>query len=467
MDSLLESLLNYRDLILELEFPLVDEDDQECFYTLERTLQIAFKNLSEELLERFNSVTSDLRIAIGSDNIHAWENLDDELIDLYNYIQVLSEKNYFYATYLTGFYEDVDYKSDRDFVEYYANNIITWEDCDEATAIEYSSIELEHIANEIRRFVNEASHPVSREDLMRNVEGCTNKVIRYALESGGILNYRGSYYAADKLNISASDKASLRKLMISTTYDFRQHHIEDLFRRVKCSYTYFLNSNYIRNANQLFAVVAYLYKGEFNFSWPFYADKNKTIEDQGQLIDSFIDSKEELTVDNLVSFAKEEGIVIPSILRLIKSIENTVLLKNKREFVLTRDIEVTSEAILTVTQMISSELKHKKCCAIRDLSSMPNFPKINISWNEWFIYSLIGKVGVGLVVDTTSSQFKHAIPIIALQGVNTGLFIDSIKKKYDGQVSNTAELCPENLDRIDDLLEDLMEEELIEALEDI
>ena len=249
--------------------------------------------------------------------------------------------------------------------------------------------------------------------------------------------------------------------------DHRQHHIDDLYKRIKFKYSNFLSDNYITNSNQLFAVVAYLMKNDFNFSWPFFAEKCRSIDSEKQLIDSFMNDEEELTVDNLVLFAKEMGIVVPSILRLIKSLENIAILKNKNEFVLIEDIDIALSDISSVKVAIRKELLGKKCCAIRDLECIPNFPNIGIDWNEWLIYSVISKWIPDLSIDTTSNQFKHAIPIIALPGVNKSYYIDDIRKKYVGQAGNDLTLKADNLDKIDDLIADVLEDELIEIWEDV
>lgn len=469
IDSLLSALLDYRDLVLELEFPIEDRDDCEYFYSLEKAIRVALKNVSDEMYNIFIAVISKRNLAVENNDMHLWSEIDDDLIDLYNDVYVHGEKRYFFATYMTDVYEDIDYTGDCDFASIYANSpaSIICGEFDEEIEFEYLTIELEQIAVEIREYIYSATAPVTREEILRNVEGCTNKAIRFAFESGEILNYRGAYYSAKRITISPTTRNDMAELIKYIISDRRQHHIDDLYRRTKNKFQEFLNNNYISNANQLFAVVAYLYKDEFNFSWPFFTSKDKSIDSEKQLIDSFMNGEEELTVDNLILFAKEMGIVVPSILRLIKSLESIAILKNKNEFVLVEDVNISDSNISDIRVAIRKELLTKKCCAIRDLECVPKFPDIEIEWNEWLIFSVVSKWITDFVIETTSSQFKYSIPVISLSGINTSHYVETIREKYTGQENGGGVFKTENLDKIDDLIADVLEDELIEIWEEI
>ena len=468
IDSLLSAMLDYRDLVLELEFPIEDRDDYEYFYSLEKSIRVALKNISNEMYNLFLEVIGKRNLAVESQDVNLWAEIDDELIDLYNSIYVQGEKRYFFATYMTGIYEDIDYTGDCDFASIYANTpaSIICDEFDDEIEFEYLTIELENIAVDIREYIDSATSPVTKEEILKNVEGCTSKAIRFAFESGEILNYRGAYYSPKQIKISLDTRNEIAKLVKYIISDQRQHHIEDLYRRIINRFSEFLHNNYIQNANQLFAVVAYLYKDEFNFSWPFFTSKDKIINSEKQLIDSFMNGDEELSVDNLMLFAKEMGIVVPSILRLIKSLEGTAILKNKNEFVLVEDVNISASNIFDIKESIRKELLAKKCCAIRDLSCVPNFPDIELEWNEWLIFSIVSKWIADLEVETTSNQFKYSIPVISLPGVKTSDYINAIREKYAGQETASDVFKAENLDNIDDLIADVLEDELIEIWEE-
>jgi hypothetical protein len=468
LDSLLSAMLDYRDLILEIEFPIEDRDEYEYFYSLEKSIRNSLENISKEMHDLFLAVVAKINLAVESNDMNLWAEIDDELIDLYNNVYVQGEKRYFLTTYMTGNYDDIDYTGDCDFASVYANTpaSIICDEFDDEIEFEYFTIELEHIAADIREYIDSAKSPVTKEELLRNVASCTNKAIRFAFESGEILNYRGAYYSANQIKISPATRNEIAELMKYIISDQRQHHIEDLYRKIINRFSEFLHNNYIMNANQLFSVVAYLYKEKFNFSWPFFTSKDKSINSEKQLIDSFMNGDEELSVDNLMLFAKEMGIVVPSILRLIKSLEGIAILKNKNEFVLVEDVNISASNILDIERAIQNELITKKCCAIRDLSCVPSFPDIELEWNEWLIFSVVSKWIVDLDVDTTSNQFKHSIPVVSLPGIKTSDYMDAIRERYTGQENGGGVFKAENLDRIDDLIADVLEDELIEIWEE-
>ena len=469
IDSLLSAMLDYRDLVLELKFPIEDREDYEYFYSLEKSIRIALKNISNEMYHLFLAVIAKINLAAESNDMNLLAEIDDELIDLYNNVYVQGETRYFLATYMTDIYEDIDYTGDRDFASFYANTptSIIYDKFDDEIDFEYFKIELEHIAVDIREYIDSAKTPVTKKEILRNVEGCTNKAIRFAFESGEILNYRGTYYSAKQIKISSVTRIEIAEMLKSIISDQRQHHIEDLYKKIRIRFSDFLYNNYITNANQLFSVVAYLYKDKFNFSWPFFTSKEKSIDSEKQLIDSFMNGDEELSVDNLMLFAKEMGIVVPSILRLIKSLEEIAILKSKNEFVLIEDVNISESNISDIRGAIRKELLSKKCCAIRDLSCVAKFPDIELEWNEWLIFSVVSKWVEDLDVGTTSNQFKYSIPVISLPGIKISDCIDGIREKYAGQENGIGVFEPENLDRIDDLIADVLEDELIEIWEDV
>jgi hypothetical protein len=121
---------------------------------------------------------------------------------------------------------------------------------------------------------------------------------------------------------------------------------------------------------------------------------------------------------------------------------------------------------LDIERAIQNELITKKCCAIRDLSCVPSFPDIELEWNEWLIFSVVSKWIVDLDVDTTSNQFKHSIPVVSLPGIKTSDYMDAIRERYTGQENGSGVFKAENLDRIDDLIADVLEDELIEIWEE-
>ena len=105
---------------------------------------------------------------------------------------------------------------------------------------------------------------------------------------------------------------------------------------------------------------------------------------------------------------------------------------------------------------VSTELLSRRCVAIRDLESFSAFPKIDVQWTEWLVYSVLEQMNVPTITVTlSSSRFKHAIPIVALIGEDTAenILNASIKHFNGNSISNGVD----NLDDLDLLLEGIID----------
>ena len=381
-ESLLNALLEYKDAILTQEYDIGDPYESEWFYSIEDSIRLALKKISDKLYLKFNAISSKISREIEYGNELIYEDIEDQLIFLYNKVYLLAEKNYFYAIYLCDVFERMDYKGDWELEEYYGQNIkeIPCGGIDEVLEFRNDPIELDRIVGEIKYFIDHSDAPVSKYDILQNVHGSNATSIKIVLENVDILSIKGMYYSISKL------------------------------------------------------------------------------------LKDFIQCGKVLTVTNLVLHIKEIGMTIPSVLRLLKKLENNILLINKEEFAIIDDVEIPADAVSIISQKICNELANKKCCAIRDLFCIPYFPKIKTEWNEWLIYSVIGRCSNDLTVDTTSKKFRESIPIISLSGITTSDYIPEIVKKYKGTDHSKPEISIDDIDNIDDLIADCIEEDLPEDI---
>ena len=81
------------------------------------------------------------------------------------------------------------------------------------------------------------------------------------------------------------------------------------------------------------------------------------------------------------------------------------------------------------------------------------FPKINISWNEWLIYSAIKRWGKKYEVQASESQLKQAVPLIAPKGEMSISNLESMDVNSELTVAD-------DLNDIDKLIENYALEEL-------
>ena len=144
--------------------------------------------------------------------------------------------------------------------------------------------------------------------------------------------------------------------------------------------------------------------------------------------------------------------MIYSKLDFINSFSETHVFKNKDELIRISETDITEEDIPPIEEMILAELGgHNKL--IGELECVHRFRKLNIPWNEWFLYSILRKWSTKLEVGNTASQLRYAAPVVAPAGsLNVEAFdYSSAMNASIGQL--------DDLSRIDELIADYIIED--------
>ena len=148
----------------------------------------------------------------------------------------------------------------------------------------------------------------------------------------------------------------------------------------------------------------------------------------------------------------EKYIKVNSILDLIVSLNDKVILKDRETLIPIESTGIDNQAATQVCNLIREELNSTPCLAIRDLSCIPYFPRINIPWDEWLIYSVIRKWAEGICVHTTSSHFRRSIPVVALPAAATEEKIAEIAARCSDLSYKPKSQMIQDLDELDDLI---------------
>ena len=82
------------------------------------------------------------------------------------------------------------------------------------------------------------------------------------------------------------------------------------------------------------------------------------------------------------------------------------------------------------------------------------FPKLNVEWNAWLIYSILHKWSKLLDVGPSKYPYRIAYPVVAPAGM-------PLVVEYDERISHNGDLImPDNLDNIEELIANYVLEEL-------
>ena len=307
-------------------------------------------------------------------------------------------------------------------------------------------------AGEIYQYIAARTQPVSKETLSNVIIGYSDRALAMAVSRNDILNYRGLYFCIKHIAITDDEKNCVYRYLCRQLADEKTWHIDDLYDDFVCEFDSLVRRAYIQTPYQLFSLIEVLYPKEFNLVRPFLAAIGVHIVSPQERLAKYVQKSVEISVGDFVIFAKENHIKVNSILELIVSLNDIILLKDRETIIQTSATGITPQIAHTVVGIITNEVIENSCMAIRDLVCIPQLPSIAYPWDEWLIYSVLRKWGKNLVVHTTSTQFRQSVPVVALPGMITDEKLAEIAKRCSDLSYTPSGHLIENLDDLDDLI---------------
>lgn len=386
---------------------------------------------------------------------------EDDLILVYNCIRQARNKK-------TWNWFDDDFKRDSDYYDYsdYSDDEdshIYDQDPDQDELYEIRSERAERTSafvqavKETIRFIEESSKPVQRQTLVANIKDFSDAVMVQACRESKILSYHGEYIYAGNLDIPDNLFHTLRRQINFILRDHEIHHIDELYDEIAPKQYLLLSGAYVQTSYQFFSLVAYLFEDDYNFVRPFIAQKSVHIPTIPERVIRFIGNNNEILIDDVISFTKKKGITIPRLLELFDDISNHFFIKNHDTLISRSSLSLNNSILEQVADLIIDELKDVDCIAIRDLRCLSLLPSISVPWEEWLIYSIIRKHIPSIHTYTTSSQFRHGIPVISLTSMVTEIELSEIAQRHEGNTHAVVHTTVDNLDNLDELIEDMID----------
>ena len=305
-------------------------------------------------------------------------------------------------------------------------------------------------------FIRNSQYPVTKEEIQRAFPGVTEIVINFSVSDHNIINLFGQYIHSCRLKLSDRDIKYIRDVVEQNLIKNGVCHCKDIYEHINEEYPVLLTNNFISYPFSLYSLLEYLFGDYYNFSRPYIAKKNATIERVDDLLHDMIRESEKISISDIMAFAREHHFVIANILEFIDSCNETHLLMNDMELASIDYIGVTAEIAAILEKRISEEID---CTVpIHQLQSVSTLPEIKVEWNTWLIYSVIKKWGVSLEVAASNNQFRHSYPLVAPKGRMDLSQMDPSTGEHDGQL-----VMADDLSKIDELIGDYV----LEGLGDI
>lgn len=315
-----------------------------------------------------------------------------------------------------------------------------------------------NIASEIVKYVKKFNYPIRKNVICDNFPGITEIVLTFALSDPKIINLFGTYMHCDNLPVDHADLEYLRKIAERFTEDKLTHHCKDLFDYINIDKPSMLKRYYVINTFGLFSLLENKFRDDFNFERPYIARNDVAIERVDVRLQEFVYNRDVIKLLEITEFAKTYHMHLYSILDYVNEINDAYLLINT-DMIATYDyIGIDKDIAETVEQLVVDSIGQQGCY-IKHLVSKNKFPKLNVEWTDWLIYSVLNRWGKKTEVSavkqlsTVNNQFRYMLPAVKLKDSS---FNFENMQPVENQVS-FAQI--DDLDNIDDLLMDMLMED--------
>jgi len=309
------------------------------------------------------------------------------------------------------------------------------------------------VYTEIVGYIEKSKYPVTKRQIVEAFPGVTDIVINFSVTDPEIINLFGVYCHANKLRLEANDIRYIKNIIEGIVAEKGYVHCKDIFEYIERDNHTILINNGVNSAFGLYSIIEYLFRDELQFSRPYIGKKDVVITRTYEQLHEMVTESECILLSDILSVARENHFQVMSILEFANSCNATHLLINEKELASLAYIGVTEEIAKEIEVYVLNEINNLSYVA--DLQCVQNFPKLNVPWTSWLIYSVLHKWATRLDVISSSTVFKQSNPLVAAKGEWRKEDIDAMG---DARISDAY--VPDDIDNIDELISDLIIDEI-------
>lgn len=303
----------------------------------------------------------------------------------------------------------------------------------------------------IVRFIQDSDAPVSNEEIKNALVGVKDLYIGWAVAGDEkILNMYGKYYNADKLDFSENEIEYFHSAIDSIVCDGAVHHGKELYQVISKEKPYALTRNYIQYPFALFSVLEYYFGTEYKFLRPNVARIGVPIDNNEAMFMSSLHEYDELSIEDIKNIADSYHFTVFSYIELAEKLNDKFLMIDSNNFLDISKTGVSESTAERIEELITNEAT--QTMPVKDLLCKFQYPKINVPWTDWLVYSILKKWGTKTAVGTVGTRLKMAIPVVAPKG------------KLDTSSVDIGEASSDRIEETFFNLDDLLAEEAAKEL---
>ena len=311
-------------------------------------------------------------------------------------------------------------------------------------------VNLTSIYSAIVNYIKKSATLVTKSEIFEAFQGLTEIVLNFATSDPEVLNYFGCYIHVDNIKLYDKDYVYVRRIADKLLSKNEVLHSKDFFDYMKADNFEFIERTGTIYPYRLFSLLEYMLIEEYQFARPYIAKINTVIDRPMERFAELLDQQDITEIDELINLANECHFQMIALLDFLNMFSGTHLILDKTPLIKISATGIGEIILRNVEALILNEIQGTK--VISQLRCRELFPRINIEWSEWIIYSAISKWSDKLEVGLTTRVFKDAVALVAPIGL--------LDLNQFSDVLATTKYQLDNLDNIDELIEDVIEDEI-------
>ena len=273
------------------------------------------------------------------------------------------------------------------------------------------SKEATSLYGEITSFIKNGDGSVTKANIRNEFPGIPDIIIAMATQDDDIIVGSAVYLPKDFIVNQSENIAILREAIFEMVEDGEIHNSEDLMSVLSLVHPEIIEDFEIDSRYTLFSIIEFLFKNDFSLSRPFFAKKGIEIGKQEERMRDFLDGKDEVEIDDFMEFVRDNAFVCGSILAQLNAFNDEYLLKDKNTITRIELTGLNKYKAEYVDEYIDELIQGNEILVLRNLN-YSFLPRINISWNDWLVYSVINKWSPKYKVITSDRQFRYSDPVV-------------------------------------------------------
>lgn len=270
----------------------------------------------------------------------------------------------------------------------------------------------------IEEFVKSSKTIVTKKDIIKNFPGVSDIVIQQAVSNTRILNMNGYYVHLDNLNIADEEIATLKNSIDNCLTDGEIHHVKFIFNRLRTENAGLFSRIGVTHYLQCYYLIRELYPESYSYNRPFIAQLGvNVISGEAQVLDR-LSEIQEIPISMVREIARGVGTIIDRYIEFVDRNNDLLLFKNQTTIATLEFMGVNDAQFENIDDIISLFLMGQKYAPLSSFREYWKLPKLNYPWNEWVLYSIIGKYSKQYKTAVSSNYLSDAIPFVVCMDMN-------------------------------------------------